>query len=1315
MKKLYTILFFLILLSSQIYAQCNFNASITTSDAGICNNSNGFVLFEARETTANTITQFYYVVRNRSDNSLVTSSNNINPEVSLPAGSYTAEVIAHCTAGGQGTVWSRNFTIGTTTDSEFSVTFGGSRATLISKPTGRITYSFSKKGKYSIKMIKHPTGYSGPKLFEFSAADFPNIGNNHDYYIEDLVEGTGYEFEISNGCKTIKDGPRSVYKVLQDMPSENVSSILNLITRNTMGDGVNQAAPSEIMNTFYINLNRSVNVVPLPVEYWRTLETEKFYEYTAIFPQAGQTLAGATWKPLVSTTSDQPVNSVENSPYTIRQIADNGITYRPTVYVRLKHDHSQMISGNPSMSIYSQSLNVVPTDRCDRFNIKTSYFYNGNTFPLDLVLRTDPNSSDPNVELSRIHIATKEDLKKGSEATFENIDLKDGCYLRYEFKDPGGFPSAAGIKDLTSYKVPPIASIVDLVGNAYGSIEYLGASCYGTYLYPYINTGPGNSRFDFRGVKVKYIGTEPLYNNAATEFEIPSTYSYAVNTLYLTPRVNTDGSWSNSNIYALLPGKTYSWEILVPCGKTGTYERTVRTITTAPPSSQIEVLAPEKFDPKMVASDPANGCGFLEIELGEFENIRNIFHYRQSNGNTSGATTYFRLCKKTSPTSTYYTPLTNNDGVYYDGSSATYFAVPPSGTMNSEFTRPKIRVNRPGKYYLVASVDSYSSVSEVVIDAGCGLVREFEISEADFNATINIKRTAAYFCSQDKTSGIIYLAREGADLGNKFTYRIWNDSKTFDKSFSTSKTEIVLRDVNPNLYGNKFNASIISENGCTISEARATLTMNTVSNSAAFITQSQSSSCDGTVDVDIRAEAYTSTKYEWMDAKRNTLSTTNVVQGKFATGTKLILKVTFSTENILGEITDCDTWEKEYFVEGIPLDAFYWRKDASNSNWNQRTNWNNKDGQIASGIPNACSVVYIPSVVTSYYPDLAGNTTAVTNKIYFEFGAQLYNQQNLNYKEAYVSYDYGYYDMTSLTEAPTTLVQPTKSKNQVTASTTNKSSLAFSTLPVMKRARWYMLSTPLKGASLGDFQLDAKPFTMQRVYKQVIEKDPTRLTEESCLVIPDNNISLYPNSNFHALALWIPPYSYEIGAKDQSVLQSLDGNIQFPYFLDESILNIRKDRTFDRATLKMDISTFSMETLNTIGSNTITVDKNFGRFSNEDESGQALDNYTIQIVTDAKRTRGEELIGNPFMAPIDFDAFYAANSAQIEDNYKILIDNKWETYSLSNPSGNTLTKYIAPQQAIIVTLKNKTGSCSLNFPFSVMAPQSITTSKVKVK
>lgn len=1314
MKKLYTILFLLTLLSSQIYAQCNFYASISTSDAGICNNTNGFVLFEARESTANTITQFYYVVRNQSDNSLVTSSNNINPEVSLPAGKYKAEVIAHCTAGGQGVLWSRNFTIGTTTDSEFSVTFGGSRATLISKPTGRITYTFSKKGSYSIKMIKHPATYNGPKLFEFTAGDFPNTGSNHDYYIEDLVEGTGYEFEISNGCKTIKDGPRSVYKVQQDIPSQNTGSLLDLITRNMMGDGISQAAPSESMNTFYINLNRAGNLVPLPVEYWRTTETENFYEYAAIFPQAGQTLAGATWKPLVSTTSDQPVNSVENSPYTIRQIAENSTSYRPTVYVRLKHDHSKMISGNPTMRYYSQYFNIIPTDRCDRFDVKVSFFNNGNTYPLDLVLRTDPQGSNPNVDIAR-HTITKEDLKNGTEYTFKNVDLKDGCYLRYEFKDPGGFPAAAGIKDLTSYKVTPISSVVDLVGNINTSIENLGSSCYGTYLYPYISYGPGSSRFDFRGVKVKYIGTEPLYNNAATEFEIPIDYPYSVTSLYLTPRKNADGSWSNSMVYGLLPGKTYSWEIQVPCGKNGAYEKTVRTVTTSSSWSRVEVIAPEKFDPKVVASDPANGCGFLEIELGEFEKIRNIFHYKASNGTTSTATTYFRLCNKYSPTSAYYTPLTNNDGVYYDGKSATYFEVPSSGTVNTEFARPKIRVNRPGKYYLVASVDSYNSVNDPMIDAGCALIREFEISEADFNAAINIKRTAAYFCSQDKTSGIIYLAREGADLGNKFTYRIWNDSKTFDKTFSTSKTEVVLRDVNPNIYGTKFNVSIISENGCTIAEARATLTMNTVSNSAAFITQSQSSSCDGTVDVDIRAEAYSSTKYEWMDAKRNILSTTNVVQGKFATGTKLILKVTFSTENNLGEITDCDTWEKEYFVEGIPLDEFYWRKDASNSNWNQRTNWNNKDGQIASSLPNACSVVYIPSVVTSYYPDLNGNTTAVTNKIYFEFGAQLYNQQNLNYKEAYVAYDYGYYDMASLTEAPTSLVQPIKSKNQVTASTTNKSALSFSTLPVMKRARWYMLASPLKGVSLGDFQLAGKPFTMQRVYKQVVEKDPLRLTEEGSLVIPDNDISLYPHSNYHALALWIPPYSNEFGAKDQSVLQNLDGNIQLPYYLSEEILNKRTDRTFDRTTLKLNISTFNMETLGQIGSNSVTVDKDFGRFSNENDSGQAMDNYMIAIAADAKRTKGEELIGNPFMAPLDFNAFYAANSAYIEDSYKILVDNKWETYSISNSTGNTLTRYIAPQQAIIITLKDKTGSCNIKFPFSVMATQNTTTSKVKVK
>ena len=82
----------------------------------------------------------------------------------------------------------------------------------------------------------------------------------------------------------------------------------------------------------------------------------------------------------------------------------------------------------------------------------------------------------------------------------------------------------------------------------------------------------------------------------------------------------------------------------------------------------------------------------------------------------------------------------------------------------------------------------------------------------------------------------------------------------------------------------------------------------------------------------------------------------------------------------------------------------------------------------------------------------------------------------------------------------------------------------------------------------------------------------------------------------------------------------------------------------------------------------------------------------VKLKVEAKTVGKEIMIGNPYMAHLDFDKFYAANSDKIEPYYKVIDEAySYPTYYKDNPSGSTgtprITKDIAPMQAFIVTPK----------------------------
>jgi hypothetical protein len=80
------------------------------------------------------------------------------------------------------------------------------------------------------------------------------------------------------------------------------------------------------------------------------------------------------------------------------------------------------------------------------------------------------------------------------------------------------------------------------------------------------------------------------------------------------------------------------------------------------------------------------------------------------------------------------------------------------------------------------------------------------------------------------------------------------------------------------------------------------------------------------------------------------------------------------------------------------------------------------------------------------------------------------------------------------------------------------------------------------------------------------------------------------------------------------------------------------------------------------------------------------------VVLEASATgvNKQTLVGNPFMAHLDFDAFYAMNSADIMNYYRVMDETgNFITYTVGGPSTGTpvLGRYIAPMQSFLVTAK----------------------------
>lgn len=368
--------------------------------------------------------------------------------------------------------------------------------------------------------------------------------------------------------------------------------------------------------------------------------------------------------------------------------------------------------------------------------------------------------------------------------------------------------------------------------------------------------------------------------------------------------------------------------------------------------------------------------------------------------------------------------------------------------------------------------------------------------------------------------------------------------------------------------------------------------------------------------------------------------------------------------------------------------TLYWKKAATNKNWNDPGNWVDVNGVALNRVPVSCSNVFITSGAANY-PSLKPEDTPTDiyglpacYKITFAYGAELAYQQNLNYELAYVQYNFGKYD---------------GSYNLNTSDSNNSPNY-------MLRNRWYILAAPLKGMASGDFSMAGYPFTWQAGHNKVsLATDGMVALDKS--TFPTNDVKL--SDNYNSLALKVAGYeSTTVGYKDHHNLQGLGGIVNMPYF--ETLPNqYLPGQDYDHLSKNSVFYYFNAKTLQQLSSPIGKVKRGNEayRFVYENDITNQADLIAVQgeattvkgyklTVTAPQGSGNKVLIGNPFLASINMSRFIQVNGNVIDENARYQVYNSlnhtWQTNSYT--SGNNVGSF----QSFIVTLKNN--SAELLFP-----------------
>jgi len=296
--------------------------------------------------------------------------------------------------------------------------------------------------------------------------------------------------------------------------------------------------------------------------------------------------------------------------------------------------------------------------------------------------------------------------------------------------------------------------------------------------------------------------------------------------------------------------------------------------------------------------------------------------------------------------------------------------------------------------------------------------------------------------------------------------------------------------------------------------------------------------------------------------------------------------------------------------------------------WTGATNndWNTITNWT-NGVPCSSTKVIIPDISGLNYPTIT--TTGVCYSIIFQPGAGVLGLQYLTYNKAYVS---------------TTL----------------------------QRSKWYTLTAPLKEMYAGDYAFSGSgspfPVTQMRLFDEInpdsISKGGVSNTGTWSRGFSTPSVALTPGSGF---AYYIDTKTYNYPGAITHV--SSDFTVSFPRLNPDSSL----------VTSYFPYSTYSGMLLTPAW--TVTKNPSFAnRFAMEDGTGH-LTNTSVTLKV------GLNLVGNPLMTHLDFNALYASNSGTINNKVKFWNGTTFTTFMTgsqlsSDPSSSG--GIIPPMQAFFV-------------------------------
>jgi hypothetical protein len=270
-----------------------------------------------------------------------------------------------------------------------------------------------------------------------------------------------------------------------------------------------------------------------------------------------------------------------------------------------------------------------------------------------------------------------------------------------------------------------------------------------------------------------------------------------------------------------------------------------------------------------------------------------------------------------------------------------------------------------------------------------------------------------------------------------------------------------------------------------------------------------------------------------------------------------------------------------------------WMPENNTGSETDKQNWNDARNWIPSILPASCTDVHIPGNKL-HYPVLTNLIPPECGNIYFEQGGEVLRTDLLSYKKAFV-------DLT------------------------------------VQANRWYLFSPPLHNMYSGDFyRTTPNPFAaseQQTTYTMLYNTNNPEdgefyeATWTGVFNTPDR--PLLPGSG---IAVWVDKHGTD--------------------YIDHSEISF--------AFPKNDVAHYLYNPLRPADANISsppmpTSRLQSGRFIYEDGNGQIAADGNVTLQDMASQTSGSILVGNPFMAHLDFNEFFKSNATALdgENQYKM--------------------------------------------------------------